>query len=161
MVLKYLTLEEFEKQDLCFRSWKNGKLYDFNNLQLFFDTLTEDVTPQMYRQWSDTCIELSRRLAYVEVYRKIFFEISDYTIVKLLQNEFNIQFEALDGEYPLQVSDKAKDLLDDAIKQIQEDNPVYRTLNYAEGYINLSLMAQKYWKQQEEAASEQYISSLD
>lgn len=137
-----ISLEQLEKEALCFEDMNQEKLYDSNTMDDFFESEIYAINEADPVEFRDACDELVENCKQLKVFKKDYFRIGVHRIEEWIQDYFDDNYGTSD-EYTVYFNETTENLLKEFLKTVEEDNQVYTT-DECVGYIDLSEEIKEY-----------------
>ena len=131
-----VTIKQLKKEDLCIQDFRKNLLYDYSTLKYFYSSILDELNDNTYKEFME-------KSKHIKVFTKYQIKINSVSIKECINEWYYHQGNNIEFDYEVNLTDKAKKLLDKLAKEIHQNNKRYE-VNYFVGYIDLSRELKKY-----------------
>ena len=133
-----VTIKQLKKQDLCIQDFRKNLLYDYSTLEYFYSSIVDELNEENYKDFME-------KAKNIKVFTKYQIRISSVSIKECINEWYYHQGNNIEFDYEVNLTDKAKKLLDKLAKEIHQHNERYEVNSFV-GYIDLSRELKKHIK---------------
>lgn len=131
-----VTIKQLKKEDLCIQDFRKNILYDYSTLEYFYSSILDELNDNTYKEFME-------KSKHIKVFTKYQIKISSVSIKECINGWYYHQGDNSEFDYEVNLTDKAKKLLDKLAKEIHQYNKRYEVNSFV-GYIDLSSELKKY-----------------
>lgn len=139
-----VTIKQLKKQDLCIKDFRINLLYDYSTLENFYSNISDELDD--YKdgiEFDNAYKDFMEKAKHIQVFKKYPIRITSLSIKEHINEWYYQKASNRDFDYDVNITDKAKQLLDKLVKEINKHNQCYEVNSFV-GYIDLSNELKKY-----------------
>lgn len=142
--IKNITIKQFKKENLCIEDFDEEHLYDYSTIEEFYESIVYDLNQETdiveFDNAYKSFIEQAKR---IKVFKKLPIRIDYGCIENYIEEWYYDNASGIDFDYEVDLTEKAKILLEKLVKEIYKHNQVYKSGVFV-GYLDLSSEIQEY-----------------
>lgn len=143
-LIRNITIKQFKKEDLCIEDFAEEHLYDYFTIEEFYESIVYDLNQETDIIEFDNVYKSSIEQAkHIKVFKKLPTRIDYGSIENYIEEWYYDNASGVDFDYEVDLTEKAKILLEKLVKEIHKHNQVYKSGAFV-GYIDLSSEVQEY-----------------
>lgn len=143
-IIRNITSKQLKKEDLCIEDFDEEHLYDYSTIEEFYESIVYDLSQETdIIEFDNVYKSFIEKSKHIKVYSKLPTRISYGCIENYIEEWYYDNASGIDFDYEVDLTEKAKKLLEKLVKEIHKHNQVYKSGVFV-GYIDLSSEVQEY-----------------
>lgn len=137
-MIRNITIKQFKKEDLCIEDFAEEHLYDYSTIEEFYESIVYDLNQETdIIEFDNVYKSFIEQAKHIKVFKKLPTRIDYGCIENYIEEWYYDNASGIDFDYEVDLTEKAKVLLEKLVKEIHKHNQVYK-LGAFIGYIDLS-----------------------
>lgn len=142
--IKNITIKQFKKENLCIEVFAEEHLYDYSTIEEFYESIVYDLNQETdIVEFDNAYKSFIEQSKHIKVFKKLPIRIDYGCIENYIEEWYYDNASGVDFDYEVDLTEKAKMLLEKLVKEIHKHNQVYKSGAFV-GYIDLSSEVQEY-----------------
>lgn len=143
-IIRNITSKQLKKEDLCIEDFSENHLYDYSTIEEFYESIVYDLNQETdIIEFDNACKSFIEQSKHIKVFKKLPTRINYGCIENYIEEWYYDNASGVDFDYEVNLTEKAKILLEKLVKEIHKHNQVYKSGAFV-GYIDLSSEVQEY-----------------
>lgn len=143
-MIRNITIKQFKKEDLCIEDFAEEHLYDYSTIEEFYESIVYDLNQENdIIEFDNAYKSFIEQAKHIKVFKKLPTRIDYGCIENYIEEWYYDNASGVDFDYEVDLTEKAKILLEKLVKEIHKHNQVYKSGAFI-GYIDLSSEVQEY-----------------
>ena len=143
-IIRNITSKQLKKEDLCIEDFSEQHLYDYSTIEEFYESIVYDLNQETdIIEFDNACKSFIEQSKHIKVFKKLPTIIDYGCIENYIEEWYYDNASGIDFDYEVDLTEKAKILLEKLVKEIHKHNQVYKSGAFV-GYIDLSSEMKEY-----------------
>ena len=143
-IIRNITSKQLKKEDLCIEDFSEQHLYDYFTIEEFYESIVYDLNQETdIIEFDNACKSFIEQSKHIKVFKKLPTRINYGCIENYIEEWYYDNASGVDFDYEVDLTEKAKILLEKLVKEIYKHNQVYKSGVFV-GYLDLSSEVQEY-----------------